>query len=130
MINNDFHLQALGNKITSQNIKKLPKRVTAAKPVHTDKGAVTAEAVPSKSTVVQPVQKTYRTLKKSSVSTNHKGTATQKSEEINTELSTSSVTAKEIKEDICEVSEPQQNISSGRDSSSDSSLYVSALEDM
>jgi len=91
---------------------------------------VTAVAVPSKSTAVQPVQKTYRTLKKSSVSTNHKGTAAQKNEEINTELSTSSVTAKEIKEDICEVSEPQQNISSGRDCSSDGSLYVSALEDM
>jgi len=92
---------------------------------------VTAVAVTSKSTAVQPVQKTYRTLKKPSVSTNHKGTATtQKSEEVNTELSTSSVPAKEIKEDICEVSEPQQSISSGRDSSSDGSLYVSALEDM
>jgi len=91
---------------------------------------VKAVAVPSKSTAVQPVQKTYRTLKKSSVYTNYKGKATQKSEEINTEVSTSSVTAKETKEDICEVSEPQQNVSSGRDSSSDGSLYVSALEDM
>jgi hypothetical protein len=91
---------------------------------------VTAVAVPSKSTAVQPVQKTYRNLKKSSVSTNHKGTATQKDEKINTELSTSSVPAKEIKEDICEVPEPQQNISSGRSSSSDGSLYETALEDM
>lgn len=129
-INNDFHLQALGKKIPSQNIKKLPKKLAASKPVRTDKSAVTAVAVQSKSTAVQPVQKTYRSLKKPSVSTNHKGTATQKSEEINTELSASSVTVKEIKKDTREVSEPQRNISSGRDSSSDGSLYVSALEDM
>jgi hypothetical protein len=96
------------------------------KPVRTNKGTV---AVSSKSTAVQPVQKPYRTLKKSSVFTNHKGTATQK-DEINRELITSSVPAKEIKEDICEVSEPQQNISSGRSSSSDGSLYVTALEDL
>jgi hypothetical protein len=95
-----------------------------------DKGAVTAVVVPSKSTAVQPAPKTYRTLKRSSVSTKHKGTAIQKSEEINIEFSTDSVPAKEIKEDISIFSEPQQNISSGRDSSNDGSLYVSALEDM
>jgi hypothetical protein len=91
---------------------------------------VTAVALPSNSTAVQPAQKKNRTLKKSSVSKNHKGTATKKDEEINTELSTSSVPAKEIKEDICEVPEPQQNISSGRRSSNGGSSQVTALEDM
>lgn len=90
---------------------------------------MTAGAVPSKSTAVQGASKTYRTLKKS-VPTKHKVTAVQKSEEINIELSTASLPAKEIKEDISTFSEPLQNISSGRDSSSDGSLYVTALEDI
>jgi hypothetical protein len=91
---------------------------------------VTAVVAPPASTAAQPAPKTYRTLKKSSVSTKHKGTAIQKSEEINIEFSTSPVPAKEIEEDISTCCEPQQNISSGTDSSSDGSLYVSSLEDM
>jgi hypothetical protein len=59
----------LGSKITSQNIKKSQKTVTALKTVRTNKGTVTAVAVPSKSTVVQPAQKTESKITSQNINT-------------------------------------------------------------
>lgn len=127
MINNAFPSQALGNAVISQDAKKLPRKHTVSKPV--PKGAVRATAdVQTKGTVYEPVVKAHITLKKS-VSTKPIVVTINKSEEIGTKLSTSPVPAKEIN-DINVVSEPQQNSSSGKDNSSDSSLYLSTLEDM
>lgn len=85
-------------------------------------------AVPNKSTVTQPVHRTCVTVKKFPVSTKPK-VIRQKNEEVSTKLGTSPVPEKEIKEDISVISEQKIHLSS-KDSSGDSSLYVSALEDM
>jgi hypothetical protein len=105
----------------------LPRKVTISKPVPKGKDKA---AVPTKSTAFQPVLKTHTTIKKLPVSTKPKIITVQKSEEIGTKLSTSPVPVGDIKEDISVVSASQQHSSSGKDNSSDSSLYVSALEDM
>lgn len=103
----------------------MPREVSITKPAPKGKDKI---RTPSKSTAFQPVSKTYTTIKKIPVSTKPK--IIQKSEEIGTKLRKSPVTAGDIKEDVSVVSESQQHSSSGKDNSTDGSLYVSALEDM
>jgi hypothetical protein len=86
-------------------------------------------SVPSKSTVVQPVLKTHTTIKKLPVLTKLNVITIQKSEEIGTKFSSSFIPAGDIKEDISVVSESHEHNSSGKDKSTDDSLYVSAVED-
>jgi archaellum component FlaG (FlaF/FlaG flagellin family) len=85
-------------------------------------------AGPSKSTAIQSVLKTRATLKELPVSTKPK-VVRQKNEEASTKSGTSPVSEKETEENISVISEPQQINLSSKDSSGDSSLYVSALDD-
>lgn len=103
------------------------KEVTTSKAVPKGKDNV---AVTTKSTVFQPILKTLTTIKKMPVSTKPKVITIQKSEGIDTKLSTYPVLAGDIKEDINAVSETQQYSLSRNDISGDGSLYISALEDM
>ncbi|KDR12607.1 G2/mitotic-specific cyclin-B3 [Zootermopsis nevadensis] len=117
---------AHGNNV-SQDAKKLRKEVTTSKAVPKGKDNV---AVTTKSTVFQPILKTLTTIKKMPVSTKPKVITIQKSEGIDTKLSTYPVLAGDIKEDINAVSETQQYSLSRNDISGDGSLYISALEDI